>query len=173
MNPVLVFVCFIAGMISVAFVVSRVTGARAQYLEAFPLEPGERVLWEDLALDAYKVAPRWASYTKPRRSRRRAVRVTNRRILSGCTPLFGSKHMIEHMLYPSDRPFPAEANGVGGGLLTKGYAALVFEREGVTKQGAPGAEFINLLLNPSLPSSINALAFRIHSSRCDSFCLPE
>jgi hypothetical protein len=173
MNPVLVFVCFLAGMVAVAFVVSRITGARAQYLEAFPLEPGERVLWEDLAVDAYKVAPRWAAYSKARRSRRRAVRVTSRRILAGCIPLFGSQHMIEHVLYPSDRPFPEEANAVGGGLLTKGYATLVFEREGVTKQGSPGAEFMNLLLNPNLPSSINALSFRIYSARCDSFRLPE
>jgi hypothetical protein len=173
MNPILVFVCFLVGMVSVAFVVSRITGARAQYLEAFALEPGERVLWEDLAVDAYKVAPRWASYTKPRRSRRRAVRVTTRRILSGCIPLFGSQHMIEHVLYPSDRPFPEEANGVGGGLLTKGYTTLVFEREGVTKQGSPGAQFMNFLLNPNVASSINALGFRIYSDRCDSFCLPE
>jgi hypothetical protein len=173
MNPYLIFICLLAGMVLVAFVVSRVSGARAQYLETFALAPGERVLWDDLAADAYKIAPQRALVTSYRRSRRRAVRVTNLRILAACTPLFGNKHLIEHLLYPSDRPFPEEANGVTGGLFTRGYTTLVFERGGVAKEQSPSPQFIDLLLSPNIPSSINTLAFRIYSDRCDTFCLPE
>src|SRR4051812_25104291 len=116
MSAVAAFLGCLAAIVLVGFVVSRLTRARTHDLASFPLEPGEELLWQDELADAYPVASRQAAYTSYRRSRRRAVRVTNLRILSGCRPLFGSGHVLEHVLYPADRAFPEEANELSGGL---------------------------------------------------------
>ncbi|HEY4160147.1 MAG TPA: hypothetical protein VGM29_18670 [Polyangiaceae bacterium] len=173
MNPFLVFVACLAGLVLVAFIVSRITGARAAYIESFTLEAGERVLWEDPLADAYPIPIRRALITSYRRSRRWVVRVTDRRIIVGCKALFSAKHMIMHVLYPSDRAFPDEANHVGGGLLTRGYQTFVFERASMARTSSNPNAFVDVSLSAALPSSTNLSAFRIYSDRLESFCLPE
>ena len=176
MNPALAFVCCLVGIVLIGFIVSRITGARTRYLETFALEPGERVLWEDLAADAYPIQKRQALITTYRRSHRHAVRVTSLRILSGCVSLFGSNHLLQHMLYPSDRAFPGEADTLGGGLLTRGYETFVFEH-GSQERGTGKANgqdaYVEVTLSPSVASSINLLKFRIYSDRLETFRLPE
>jgi hypothetical protein len=172
MSAFAIFLACLGAIALVGFVVSRVTGARSQYLAAFALEPGEQVLWQDELADAYPIVTRQAAFTSYRRARRYAVRVTNLRIFSACKPLFGSGHVIEHVLYPSDRPFPAEANGLSGGLFTRGYRTLVFERARIER--TDGAEsFVSLGLDPSITSSANLAAFRIYSEQLASFRLPD
>ena len=176
MNPALAFVCCLGGIVLIAFVVSRITGARAHYLEAFALQPGERVLWEDLGADAYPIQKRRALITSYVRSRKYGVRVTSLRILSGRLALFGSKHMVQHVLYPSDRAFPNEADTLGGGLLTRGYETFVFERasqeRGAGKSDGRDA-YVEVTLSPSVASSMNLIKFRIYSEQLESFRLPE
>src|SRR3954464_3285576 len=110
MSPYLVFVCFLAGMLLVGKIVSKITGSKVYYLETFPLEEGEHALWEDSAADVYPIPTRRALIVSYLRARRSAVRVTNRRIIAGTKPLFGSKHLVQHVLYPSDRELPEEAD---------------------------------------------------------------
>jgi len=172
-NPVLEFLGFIGGMLLLAFVVSRITGARAQYLQDFPLENGERVLWEDLAADAYVYAGRRALFTTYSRSRRSAVRVTTLRIIAGTRSLFGQKHIIQYLAFPSDRAFPDEANNLGGGLLTRGFEAIVFERAGVVTHTAGKQVFVELPLDPAIRSSLNRQSLRIHSDLLHGFRLPD
>jgi hypothetical protein len=172
-NPFLELLCGLAGIVLFGFIVSRITGARAQFLETLALESGERVLWEDLAADAYPIPTRRALYTTYRRSRRGAVRVTNLRIISGTKSLFGAKHMIMHLLYPSDRAYPKEAEAIGGGLLTRGYQALVFQRLTAQVHAMDKAPYVELSLDPALASSMNLQSYRIYSDRLEAFCLPE
>jgi len=172
-NPFLAFLGCLAGIVLIGFVVSRLTGARAQFLEHFPLEPGELVLWEDFAADSYPVPSHTALVVSYRRARRGAVRVTNRRILSGTKMLFGSKHMITHVLHPSDRALPAEANNVGGGLLTRGYQILVFERASMVAHIAERAPFLELRLDSTRASSLNLSRYRIYTDSIATFRLPD
>ncbi len=169
----LIFIGCLAGIALFGFVVSKITGAKAQYLETFPLDPGERVLWEDLATDAYPIRARRGLITTYRHSRRRALRVTNLRIICACTPLFGSQHMIEHVLYPADRPFPEEGQRLGGGLLTKGYSTLVFERETAVTHTRGIHGYVELDLARAVESSLGLLKFRIYSAHLERFTLPE
>ncbi len=173
MNPFLEFFGFLAGMVGLAFVVSRITGARTQYLEGFPLENGERVLWEDQAADAYVYAGRRALITTYSRSRRSAVRVTTLRIIFGNRSLFGPKHIVQYMAFPSDRAFPSEANSVGGGLLTRGFEAIVFDRAGVVTHTTDTRAFVELRLDPAITSSLNRQSLRIYSDLLQSFRLPD
>jgi len=172
MNPFLIFVCFLGGMVSVAFVVSRITGARAQFIESFPLEPGERTLWEDMEADAWPVLTHRALIQTYPRLRRGAVRVTNQRILCGTRALFSQKHMIEHVLYPSDRPFPDAANGITGGTLKNAYKTLVFERASLARNSDKYA-FVEVMLDQRIASSLNLIKFRIYSEKLDLFALPD
>lgn len=173
MNPFLAFLGCLGGIVLLGFVVSRLTGARAQFLENFPLEPGEHVLWEDLSADAYPVTTHTALVVSYRRARRGAVRVTNRRILSGTRTLFGSRHLLVHILHPSDRALPDEASSVGGGLLTRGYQILVFERASMVAHIAERAPFIELRLDPTRASSLNLSRYRVYSDSISTFRLPE
>lgn len=173
MNPFLEFVGFLGGMVVLAFVVSRITGARTRYIQDFPLQNGERVLWEDLAADAYIFAGRRALLTTYSRSRRSAVRVTTLRIIAGNRALFGQKHIIQYMAFPSDRTFPAEANSVGGGLLTRGFEAIVFDRAGVVTHTSDERAFVELRLDPAITSSLNRQSLRIYSDVLQSFRLPD
>jgi hypothetical protein len=161
------------GIVLIGFVVSRLTGARAQFLDDFPLEPGECVLWEDLTADAYPVPTHTALLISYRRARRGAVRVTNRRILSGSKMLLSSRHMIVHILHPSDRVLPDEANDVGGGLLTRGYQILVFERASMVAHIAERAPFVELCLDSTRASSLNLSRYRIYTDSIAMFCLPD
>jgi hypothetical protein len=172
-NPLLVFLCFIGGMFLLAFAVKKITGAKAYYVETFPLESGERVLWEDSAADAYPIAKRRALYVSYRRSRRARVRVTNLRIIAGAKALLRSEHMVLHVLYPSDRQFPEQAHELGGGLLTVGYQAFVFERTSAVEQATDKPYYIELKLDPNVDSSINLSTYRIYTDAIAAFRLPE
>jgi len=172
-NPFLAFLGCLAGIVLLGFVVSRLTGARAQFLENFPLEPGERVLWEDLTADAYPVPSHTALLVSYWRARRGAVRVTNRRILSGTKTLFGARHMITHILHPSDRALPDQAENAGGGLLTRGYQILVFERASMVAHIAERVPFVELRLDPTRASSLNLSRYRIYTDSIATFRLPD
>jgi hypothetical protein len=172
-SSILLFLGCLAGIVLIGWVVSKLAGTKAQFLETFPLEPGERVLWEDLSADAYPVLTQRARYVTYARLGRGAVRVTTLRIIAGTKPLFGSKHMIEHVLYPADRPYPEEATGISGGFLKYGFQVLVFERSSVERHATDKHPFVELTLTPSVGSSTNLDAFRIYSDALAAFLLPE
>ena len=128
MNSILIFLGFIVGIVVLGRVVALVNGTKTQFVETFALESGERVLWEDLKSDAFTLAKaraRWTTFTPYRRS---AVRVTSLRIVSGQKSAFGTRHVVQQVLYPSDRPYPERANDITGGFFKYGYKVLVFDR---------------------------------------------
>jgi hypothetical protein len=172
-NPLLTFVACLAGIVLFGFVISKLNGTKSQYLETFPLEASERVLWEDLAADSYLLLSARALRVSYRRWNRNAVRVTNTRIISGSKGLFGPKHVILHVLYPSDRRYPEEANTLTGGFFKFGYKVLVFERASAQPLSKDGKAFFELILSPSVGSSANAASFRIYSDALQTFALPE
>ena len=173
MSPFLVFVGFLVSIVLVGKIVSKITGSKVYYVETFPLEVGEHSLWEDTAADVYPVPTHRALIVSYRRARRSAVRVTNRRIIAGTKPLFGSKHMVQHVLYPSDRKLPEEADRIGGGLLTRGFQVLVFQRAKIEVHASSTPPFVDLSLDPALSSSMNLERYRIYSDALLAFRSPE
>lgn len=171
--PLLWFLGFLAGLVLVGLLVKRITGAKTYLVETFPLEPGERVLWQDSAADAYTIPIRQAAYVSHRRAQRGMVKITNLRIICGTKGLFGSEHIVQHVLYPGDRALPDQARKLGGGLLTVGYQALVFERASFTAHEADEHPYLELTLAPGFDSSLNLRAYRVYTERAASFPLPE
>ena len=167
------FLGFLAVLVAVASLVKKITGAKTYLVETFPLEPGERVLWEDGAADAYPIPNQQAAYVSFRRLQRVHVKVTNLRVVCGMKGLFGSSHVVQHVLYPSDRAYPEQARALGGGLLTVGYQVFVFERASLVVHGEGKRAYVELTLDPSLDSSRNLRAFRVCTERAASFTLPE
>ena len=172
-NPLLTFLCFIGGMILVGLIVKKVTGVESKFIETFPLEQGERVLWEDMLANGYPVASLRAMSSTYFASKRRAVRVTNLRIIAGTRGLFGPNHVIESVLYPSDRHFPEEANSLTGGFFKYGYKVLVFQRSTAQQFSAERHPHVELTLDPTIGSSANLDKFRIYSETLHTFCLPD
>lgn len=173
MGSVVLFLACLFGIAALGFIVSRITGARAQYVETFALEDGERVLFRDPFADAYPVPKHRAKFVTYRRPRRGAALVTNLRIVLGTKPLFDSRHMIQYVLYPSDRPLPAEAQSIGGGLFKRGYTTLVFDRAVMNKHAAEKHPFVELGLNAAAASSVTLDSFRIYTDDVQAFRLPD
>ncbi|HEY4104166.1 MAG TPA: hypothetical protein VGM44_09750 [Polyangiaceae bacterium] len=171
MNSVLLFIGFLAAMLLVGWVVKKITGAKAYFVETFPLEMGERVLWEDALADAYPIPSRQALYVSYRRLTRSMVKVTNCRIIVGAKALFRAEHMVLHVLYPADRQYPEQAKSLGGGLLSVGYQALVFDPASIVKQMSEKPPYIELALDQDVPSSVNLRAYRIYTDAIDTFGL--
>src|SRR5687768_2937025 len=127
----LIFVGALAAIVAIAFIVSRMTGARSHYIEDWKPDAGERLLFEDREADTYPVMKAGeAAFTTYGRPRRGFVLVTNRRILAGQRVLFGKKSVIQYMIYP-EQARAADSGKLGGGLLTRGYQTLLLERDGI------------------------------------------
>jgi hypothetical protein len=169
----LIFVGFLAALVLVAFVVSRITGARPHFLEDWKPEPGESILFEDREADTYLVPAlgqaRFVSYARPRRG---FVLVTSRRILAGTRPLFSKRLMIQHVIYVGEAPGP-EAGSLGGGLLTKGYQTLVVERDAIQRLVQDVKPYVLLTPASAAASSFNLQAIRIYTDAAADFPLPE
>jgi len=167
------FFGFLASLILAGLLVKAVTGAKTYLVETFPLAPGEHVLWEDEDADAYPIPSRQAAFVSYRRARRSRIKVTNLRIVCGAKGLFGSGHLVQHVLYPSDRGVPGPARALGGGLLTVGYETLVFVRGSLDIRAQEAPAYVELALEPSYASSTNLRGYRVYSERAASFRLPE
>jgi hypothetical protein len=168
----LTFLLCILGLVLVALIVNRIGGAKAHYTETLALDPGERVLWEDAAADAYPVLQQRALHVSFRRSRRRHVLVTTRRIVVGAKTLWGSKHLLQYVLHPADGEVPPEADSLGGGLTRRGFVSLIFERAPLDWCGTGPAAYLDLQLSPTAASSANIACFRIYTTHGASFVLP-
>jgi len=167
------FLGCLAGLVLLGLLVKKLTGAKTYLVESFPLEPGEHVLWQDDAADVHSIPTRQAAFVSYRRARRSLVKVTNLRVVCGSKGLFGGGHIVQHVLYPSDRTIPDPARALGGGLLTVGYQALVFRRSSLERHVEKAPHFIELVLDPSFDSSVNLRAYRVYSEQTASFVLPE
>ena len=169
----LIFVGFLAALVLVGFVISRITGARSHFLEDWKPEPGETILFEDREADTYPVPSfgqaRFVTYARPRRG---FVTVTSRRILAGTRPLFSKRLMIQYVIYLGEAPGP-EAGALGGGLLTKGYQTLVVERGAIERVVQDKKPYVLLTPDSAAASSFNLQAIRIYTDAAANFPLPE
>jgi hypothetical protein len=122
MRSLAIFVAACGGIALIGFIVSKLTGARAFYLEDWAFEPGETTLWRDDASDTYLI-PRYgqAKFMSFARPRRGFVVVTNQRILAGQRPLFGKKRMVQYVLILSP---DEQSQKLDGGLFTRGYQTI-------------------------------------------------
>ena len=167
------FVGFLVLLVLGGKLVALFTGARTRFVEAFVPDDGEAVLWTDLAADVFVVPRHRARVNAWPRLRRGAVIVTNRRIVAGTRALFDSRHVLEYMLYPSDRAFPNEARAVGGGVPTRGYATYAFDRTKVRKNTADERPSIDLFFDASTAVADYNEWIRIYTDDVSGFALPD
>lgn len=170
MTAVMVFVGVLVAIVVVGFVVSRVRGGRAHYLDAWSPEAGERTLVDDPAADFY-VVPRMGQARKmsfARMHRTHAV-LTDRRLIVAVKVLFGRRHMITHMvlLQAADAP-PGTADRLSGGLLDTGYIVLVASPAGMRTERDGDKPYLRI--DPdSTASSATIEHCRLYSDLADRF----
>jgi len=139
MNGFLWLLAFCAGLAALGWIVSRITGARAYYLENWEFLPGEKELWRDDHTDVV-VVPRagGAVSMRPIRMRRWAVVGTDQRVIVANRSLTG-KRMVMYVLWLGASPDPLSRK-LGGGLLTRGYTTMAVA-PGVRETGSPYVAF--------------------------------
>ena len=104
MNAILFFLTVCAGIVLVGWIVGRITGSRAWYLESWAYEAGETIPWREGGADVVMV-PRFgqAVSMRPIRLHRWPVVATNRRVLLANKTFFrGPCHSFG--LFPSCPP---------------------------------------------------------------------
>jgi hypothetical protein len=168
----LAFLGAIAGIIAAGWIVSKITGSKAHFLEDWKLEEGETVLWQDNEADTFIITIRGramiTSYARPRRG---AVMVTNRRIIAGTKPLIGKKKMVQYVLLPAGTPSePAET--LHGGLMTIGYQTFLYLPETLEVHASDKKPFVDIRPDPGAKSSTNIEKIRIYTDNAASFKLP-
>jgi hypothetical protein len=170
MKALLLFVGVCCGIVVVAWLVSKITGARAFYVEDWKLDDGEQELWRDDAADVYSIPElgqaRVMSFARLHRS---AVRVTNKRVLVGARPLFSKKHMVQQVLY-LEAPPSGQSEHVGGGLVTVGYSTLVIRPE-VEAHLDDKKPYVDLTPASGHASSTNLWRIRIFTDAGSTFRL--
>ena len=169
----LVFIGLLAAIVALAFIVSRITGARSYYIEDWKADSGEQILFEDREADAYLVPELGqAQFTTYGRPRRGFVLVTNRRIIAGQRVLFGKKSVIQYMIYP-EQPLVQDSQKLGGGLLTRGYQSFLLKPGAIQRTMEGSKPFVLLTPSPAARSSINVEAIRIYTDHAARFPLPD
>ena len=170
MTSVLIFVAACVGIVALGWIVSKVTGSKATFLDTWAFEPGESVLWRDDRADLV-IVPRLggAVSMRPIRLHRWAVVVTNRRVLLG-NRTFGGRRMVRYVLEVGAAT-EADTQRLDGGLLTRGYTALA-----IAANVAPHLDarppYVALAPLPGVPSSANLAELRLYTDRGADFKLP-
>ena len=169
MEPALFFLGACAGLVVIGWVVSKITGSRASFLEDWTYDDGEQIVWRDEAADVYPIAKNHATFLSFPRVRRHAVIVTNRRILVGLKTLSG-KHMVQYVL--STRP-PADAQSehLAGGLMTVGHQSIVIAPT-VDAHLDEKKPYLDLTPSGDHASSVNLQTIRILTDQGATFRLP-
>ena len=169
----LIFIGVLAAIVALAFIVSRITGARSHYIEDWKPDPGVQILFEDREADVYLVPElgqaQLTTYGRPRRG---FALVTNRRIIAGQRVLFGRKSVIQYMIYP-ERAGAPDSEKLGGGLLTRGYQSFLLEPGAIQRTTEGKKPFVLLTPSPAARSSFNVEAIRIYTDDAARFPLPE
>ncbi len=128
----LYFLAALLGIVVLAIVVNRLTGTRANYLEALQFEPGEHERWRDAAAD-FATLPRFgqAAVMSFPRLRRHVAVWTTRRLIVAQRALGSTKHMITHQVVFEASPTPGlepareAAREFGAGFYGRGFETLL------------------------------------------------
>jgi hypothetical protein len=128
MTAVLLFVAVCVAIVLVAWIVSKVKGSHAYFIESWQYDQDETILWRDDAADVL-IVPKMgqARSMTPARLHRWPVVVTNSRVIIGNKTLTG-KAMVQYVLYPN-LALDGESKHLDGGLLSRGYSTVVIESE--------------------------------------------
>lgn len=173
MNALLSFIAACAAIVTFGWIVSKITGSRAWFIEDGVFDPGETAIWRDDKADVL-VVPRLgqAVIMQPMRLHRWPVVVTNRRILIA-QKTFTGRRMVRYVLYPGTAP-DGQSKRLGGGLLKRGYQTLVIQPGVATPH--PNSRFqkpyVALAPVSAEASSFNIAEIRIYTDSLASFCLP-
>ena len=164
-----------AAMFAIAWLISRWTGGRPQYLESWRFDDGETVLWRDDRADVYVLrAMARPAVARPLRLHRARVLVTARRIVVAMSEMFTGRQRVVYVLYEGTAPASAEV-GAFGGVLKTGYQTIVILRGLMDVRVAESMQpspYVALKPDPAVASSFNCAEFRIYTDLYDTFLLP-
>ena len=123
---VLLFLAVCVAIVIVGWIVSKVKGSHAYFIDSWLYDDGEAILWRDHAADVL-VVPKMgqARNMTPARLHRWPVVVTNSRVIIGNKTLTG-KAMVQYVLYPNIA-LDGQSKHLDGGLLSRGYSTIVIE----------------------------------------------
>ncbi len=173
MTAVLLFAAACAAIALVGWIISKVTGSRAFFIETWQYDEGETILWRDDAADV-AVIPKLGQAVSmtPARLHRWPVVVTSSRVLIGNKTLTG-KAMVRYVLYPVAAP-DGHSEQLDGGLLTRGYSTVVIEPEvGRDRLGGDVRHpYVSLTPREGERSSTNLSHVRIYTELGETFRLP-
>ena len=165
------FLLACAAIALIGWIVSKITGSKAHYIEDWQFSDGENVLWRDEQTDTHLIPKHGQALVMSfARMRRGSVVVTNRRILIGSLPVFGEKHMVQYVLYPSKAP---GSEKLDGGLLTVGYQTIVFDPSSLEAHPKEAKPYVDLRPVEGERSSTNLERIRIFTDDAGNFRLPE
>lgn len=172
MTAGLLFVAACAAIVIGGWIVSKVKGSKAFFLESWQYDDGESILWRDDAADV-AVIPKLgqARSMRPARLHRWTVVVTSSRVLIGNKTLTG-KAMVRYVLYPGVAP-DGRSRHLDGGLLSRGYSTVVIEPEvGRDHLGGDARHpYVSLTPVEGERSSTNLSHFRIYTDLGATFRL--
>jgi hypothetical protein len=170
MPVVLAVVGALVAIVLVAIVVNRMRGVRAQYLDAWAPEAGERRLLDDPRADFYSI-PRMGQakvMSFARRRRSHAV-LTSTRIVIATRALLSRRHMITHVIHlGGDGDPPAELGELGGGLFSAGYIVLSARPSDMTVEDDGGKPYLRIVPQKTT-SSTNIEHCRLYSDDAAGF----
>ena len=151
MTAILAFAGALLAIALIAIVVNKKNGVRAQYLDAWTPEAGERRLLEDPGADFYVVGrmgqARVMSFARRRRTH--AV-LTNTRIVIAMRALFTKRYMITHIVHlDGDDAPPAELGRLSGGLYTTGLIVVAARPSDMTVEIDGRKPYLRIVPEPT------------------------
>jgi hypothetical protein len=161
------FVIFVAVCLAIAlggWLVSKRTGSRSWFLDAWPFDADEPVLWRDDRADIV-VVPRLgqAASMRPLRLHRWAAVLTKRRIVIA-TKSFSGRHVVMYVL-EFGAGADAQTGRLDGGLFSRGYTTLRVQREPVLGPPDRSGKPVYIAFRPvaGANSSFNMSELRIYT----------
>lgn len=172
MTSFLIFLAVCAGIVLVAWIVTKVNGSHAWMLEDWKFNDGETTIWRDDSADVGMIPKAVkAAVTRPPRVHRWSVVVTNQRIITGNKTLRSGKHMVKYVLYPGAAP-GGDSKRLDGRLFTTGYETLVIQPDVMMPHVDQKHPYIELRPAPDETSSVNLSEVRIYTDLIEGFRLP-
>lgn len=170
----LVFFGFLAAIVLVAWIVSKITGARTTYLDEWKFNDGETVVWRDDRADVITIASIGrAAVTRPLRLHGSSVVVTNQRVIVANMTLFSKRRIVTYVLYPGTAP-DEQSKRLDGGLLTRGFTTYAIQPDAMALHAKERFHPSYVALKPvaNVGPSLNVAEIRVYTDSFESFRLP-
>ena len=174
MKSLLFFFAFLAGMVLIAWIVSKLTGSHVYYLADWKYDADETILWRDDEADAVTLAKTGQALfmTFPRLHRSNVV-VTNKRIIVAKKAAFTKRPLVMSVMWPHPSA-DGQSDKLGGGVLTVGYETFAYVADSLElTTNRSKHPCIELKPMDGQASSTNISRFLIFTDKADSFQLPK